>query len=172
MITPVQEVWLAKLNDTDSVEIFPYDNQAKENFERIKRLLLLVLGPEVNVEHRGATSLGVAGRDKLDVFVPVKASDCKAVLVTLEQVFGESESSCHFNSSFFVTKVDTINAKIILIIDESETWRDICAFEKYIQEHPEAVREYGVLKKKSEGLSSRTYGRLKIEFFNAVLAKV
>jgi hypothetical protein len=35
MITLEQELWLEHLNDSNSVEIFPYDEQAGEKFERI-----------------------------------------------------------------------------------------------------------------------------------------
>ena len=74
MITQKQEEWLAHLSDKDSVNIVPFDPSSNEKFETIKNKIQHKLGTTINVEHHGATSLGISGQDEIDIYISPHSS--------------------------------------------------------------------------------------------------
>jgi GrpB-like predicted nucleotidyltransferase (UPF0157 family) len=168
-LTPEQEKWLAHLDDTDSVKIYPADPKATEKFVKVKRQIQDVLGEQVEVLHRGATSLGISGQGELDVYIPVQIEDFERIADQVLKIFGKPGSYYPMERVRFVTSVDNTKAEVFVINKDSKGWIDSCRFEKYLSENPKVLEAYRILKEKSEGLSTRKYYRNKIEFINNVL---
>lgn len=171
MISAEQELRLKHLNDSNSVEIFPYDEQAGEKFERVKRLLISILGVEQEIVHKGSTSLKISGQKEIDIYIPVTSAQFNSILTPLEQVFGESRSHYPLERVCYVATIDGTKVEIFVINSESKGWLDSVQFEKYLLEHPEELEKYRILKEESAGLSTQAYYRKKIEFINDILTK-
>ncbi len=172
MLTPEQETWLEHLDDTNSVEIFPYDPDACEKFERIKKLLQSILGVETTVLHKGASSLGISGQKEIDIYIPVPVENFDALLVPLEQVFGKPRSHYPLERVCFVSTIDDTKVEIFVVNSESESWKNSSRFDDHIRENKEALEAYRILKEEARGLSTQAYYRKKIEFINDILSKV
>ncbi len=172
MVTPEQEQWLRHLNNSNSVKIFPYDEQAGEKFERIKSLLSSILGVEQKIVHKGSTSLKISGQKEIDIYIPVTLARFNSILTPLEQVFGEPRSHYPLERVCYVATIDGTKVEIFVINSESKGWLDSVQFEKYLLEHPEELEKYRILKEESIGLSTRAYYRKKIEFINSILDRI
>ena len=170
MVTLEQEQWLNHLNDSNSIEIFPYDELAGEKFERIKRLLVSVLGEGQEILHRGSSSLKISGQKEIDIYISVAPIIFNSILPTLEQVFGPPRSHYPLERVCYVAAVDGTKVEIFVINNESIGWFDSIRFETYLQQNPETLNEYRILKIESAGLSTREYYRKKIEFINKILS--
>jgi len=172
MVTPEQEKWLAHLDDTNSVEIFPHDPQVGEKFERVKKLLLSILGEAASILHKGASSLGIPGQKEIDIYIPVSVENFNASLAALEQVFGKPRSHYALERVCFLSTIDDTKVEIFIVNSESESWKNGCTFDSYVRENKEMLEAYRVLKEGACGLSTRAYYCKKIEFINDVLSKV
>ena len=71
MLTPKQKKWINHLPDDDKIMIFSFDKTSQDVFEKIKEKIQTNLDMEIKVEHRGSTSLGIAGQNEIDVYIPV-----------------------------------------------------------------------------------------------------
>jgi GrpB-like predicted nucleotidyltransferase (UPF0157 family) len=169
MITPEQEKWLAHLSDDNKVVIYPADSQAQEKFSKIKNQVQTVLGENINILHRGATSLGISGQGELDVYIPVSAKNFDSMVKSVEGIFGKPKSLYPLERARFITSVDSTKVEVFVINEEKSGWIDSCRFEQYLKEHPEALEEYKELKEKGQGLSTQKYYRRKVEFINDIL---
>jgi len=172
MITPEQEEWLAHLNDTDSVKIYSASPQVKEIFEKIKKDLQQVLGENVNILHRGATSLGISGPGEIDVFIPVLPENYDSMINTVANIFGRPRSNYPLKRARFVVYINSSKAEIIVINEKSKDWENSSQFQAYLEEYPEALKAYEGIKEEAEGLSTQKYYRRKIEFINSILEKI
>jgi len=172
MLTPEQEKWVDHLNDTDEVKIIPFDPTAQEKFERIRFLVQSKMGKTTDVEHRGATSLGISGQDEIDIYVPVSSDDFDVTIVPLSELFGPPKKIYPLNRAHFITHDGGKHIDVYLINKEAPSWLDGLKFESYLKNHHEALEEYRILKEKLAGLSTREYYRNKIEFINDILSRV
>ena len=171
MITKEQEIWLSRLDDTNSIEIFPYDTEAGAKFQRIKRLLRSVIGEELDIVHRGASNLGISGQKEIDIYIPVDAEIFNSLISPLESVFGKPRSHYPLERVCFVSTVDGTKTEIFVINNKSKGWLDGVMFENHLQENKEALDAYRILKEEGHGLSTQAYYRKKIEFINNIVSK-
>lgn len=172
MVTPEQEIWLNHLDDTNKIEIFPYNPLVGGKFERIKRLLVSVLGEGQEIAHRGSSSLGISGQKEIDIYVPIPVERFDTALPVIEQLFGTPKSHYPLERARFVATVDGTKIEIFVINNKSMGWLNGLLFEGYLKENKEALDAYRFLKEESAGLSTRAYYRKKIEFINTTLEKI
>lgn len=170
MLSQAQANWIAQFPNDDHVTILPFDPSAQRKFEAIKRRIHAVLGPQVQVEHCGATGLGICGQDKINVFIPVPADQFQAFLAPLTAAFGPLRSYYRGERARFVAFENGKHVDIVLINEDSRSWQDGCRFESYLKSHPEALSRYQQLKEASNGMSTQAYYRRKVEFINEILA--
>src|ERR1035437_8539977 len=104
MFTFKQEKWPSGLGDR-KIKIVPYDPTAPESFKIIKNNIESFLGPEFEVVHRGATSLGISGQDEIDVYVPVSLKDFEIILPLMEKMFGKPRSLYPLERARFIAQV-------------------------------------------------------------------
>jgi GrpB-like predicted nucleotidyltransferase (UPF0157 family) len=170
MLTPEQEIWIEHLSDTDQVTILPYDPAAPQIFAVVQQKIRTVLGPETQVEHRGATRLEISGQDEIDVYVPVAESHFDARLETLAAAFGRPRSHYPRERARFVLIEAGKHVDIFLINAASQSWQNGIKFENFLRAHPDILDQYRLLKEAGHGLSTREYYRRKVPFFNQIVA--
>ena len=170
MITPEQERWLANQSDTDRVKIYPPDLKAGEKFEQIKKIIQSALGENINVVHKGATSLGISGQGELDIYIPVLPEKFNFIVSSVENIFGKPRSLYPLERARFVTYVENTKAEVFVINEEGKGWINSSKFEEYVRQNPKTLNAYQKLKEEGEGLSTQKYYRRKIEFINDILA--
>lgn len=171
MITPEQEKWLSHLDDQNSTDILPYDPSSEEKFQKIKSLIQNTLG-DIEIVHRGATSLKISGQGELDVYIPVPPEEFEVLLLPLENLFGRPGSLYGIERARFTTSVENTKVEVFLINQESAGWINGCKFEEYLKRNPKSLREYERLKEESGGLSTQAYYRRKTAFINKILERV
>lgn len=171
MLTPEQEKWINHLSDKDKINIVPFDPTAEAKFQKVRQRVQGALGEEVPVEHRGASSLGISGKDEIDVYIPTPSAKFDSLIGPLTELFGEPRSLYPLERARFVTEEGGKYIEVFLINEETSAWKNGVEFETYLRSHPEALEEYRKLKESGNGLSVREYYRRKIEFLNEILAK-
>jgi GrpB-like predicted nucleotidyltransferase (UPF0157 family) len=167
MLTSEQEKWISHLG-TKKVKIVPYDPKTKVIFKKVKKEIQKILG-EVEVFHRGATSLGISGQGEIDLYIPVPKSSFAEYLEKLVKHFGKPGSIYPFRRARFVRYVDDIKIEIFLINKDSNDWENGLKFENYLKQNPKALKEYKKLKEDSGGSTLQEYYRKKLEFINKIL---
>jgi GrpB-like predicted nucleotidyltransferase (UPF0157 family) len=170
-VSEKQEKWLAHLSNESKIVIKPFDPTAEQKFQVVKATIESALGEDINVEHRGASSLGISGQDEIDVYIPVVPSLFDSFINPLTKLFGEPRSSYPMERTRFSTEVEGKHIDIFLINKESDGWIHGIIFENYLKSHPKALEEYRKLKEDGNGQNVQEYYRRKIEFINGILAK-
>ncbi len=172
MLTKADIKWLSKLSGSEKVKIVPYNLKVKVVFEKQKKELLLVLGQNIEVLHKGATGLGISGQGEIDLFIPISLNRFDIIIDRLKKVYGPPKSINPNNRVRFNNKIDNIQIEIIIVNKDSEGWRKNVAFEEYLKSNSEALEQYRKLKEDSNGLSIRSYYTKKIEFINNLLREI
>ncbi|HUD44133.1 MAG TPA: GrpB family protein [Patescibacteria group bacterium] len=171
MLREDQKKWLSHLSDTNIVKVIPYDPNAKVRFQNFKTELQHVLGKDVTIVHRGASSLGISGQGELDIYVPVPPSMFDTALEQLTIAFGEPGSVSAINRARFNIKREGGKIEIHLVNQDAQVWKENTIFFNYLQTHPDALSKYEQLKEHASGASTREYYRRKIEFINEILTQ-
>jgi GrpB-like predicted nucleotidyltransferase (UPF0157 family) len=169
MLTPDQEKWIEHLSN-NPISIHPYNPESKEAFEKLKKELQDILG-NIEIVHRGASSLEISGKGELDIYIPVIESQFDHYLKKLMQAYGKPGSLYPLERVRFNRKVDGIEAEIFLINKKAQGWIDGQTFENYVKAHPDVLAEYAKLKESLNGLPTKEYYRKKLEFYNEILEK-
>lgn len=172
MLREDQKKWINHLSDDSKIKIVSFDPSSQEKFEKVKLLIQSKLGSEIQIEHRGATSLGISGQDEIDIYIPVLPDEFNKYINLLTELFGEPRSHYAIERARFVITEAGKHIDVFLINKEGVGWIDGLRFENYLEEHPQALEEYRKLKESGDGLSTREYYRRKIEYINDILEKV
>ena len=169
MLTEKQEKWVQHLSDESIISIVPFDPSCDEKFESLKSLIQSKLGKQQNIEHRGASSLGISGQDEIDIHIPVPEKDFNNILTPLSELFGPARGHYPLERARFNTFIDGKKIEIFLINKESAAWLEGQKFYDYLKNNPQALEEYKRLKESGNGLTTREYYRRKLKFMNEVL---
>jgi GrpB-like predicted nucleotidyltransferase (UPF0157 family) len=170
MLTPDQEKWISERSDVKKITVVPYDPRTDRLFDIIKKKVHDILGPEVFVEHDGASGLGISGQDEIDVSIVVEKEKFADYIPKLEKKFGQVKSHYPDRARFEVQEEGKkIDLKIIDVHHPNYTRSKI--FLAYLRAHPEDLEKYRILKEKSDGMTVKEYYRTKIEFINDILLK-
>lgn len=168
MLTPEQEQWISHLNTTGRVEIFPYDEKAPEKFEQIKIQIQSVLG-NIEVLHRGASSLSISGQKEIDVYIPMTVEQIEEYTPKMEVVFGKPKSVYPNERTKFLAKIDGTTIEIMLTNKDHPSWINGERFHRFLAENAEDLERYRKLKEECAGLNCQEYYRRKTEFINDMI---
>lgn len=163
--------WLAHLSKEDKVKIVPFDKSAEEKFQKVKVIIKEKIGKEVEVEHRGASSLGISGQDEIDIYIPILKKDFEKYTKYLIELFGEPRSVYLLERIRFKINIDGKKVDVFLIDKEGEGWLNGLKFEEYLKNNKECLRRYEELKESGNGMSVQEYYTRKVEFINNILDK-
>lgn len=123
----------------------------------------------MDVFHCGSTALEILGQGEVDLYIPVNQESFNHFLEKLIEYFGNPGSVYQFKRARFVKYLEDIKIEIFLINEETDDWKNIIKFEKYLKENEEALENYKMLKQQSSGLSIQEYYRKKLEFLNKII---
>lgn len=170
MLTQKQKEWVESRSDKP-IFVVPYDPRSEELFHKVKDKIQHILGPQVTVEHSGASSLGISGQDEIDVSIVADKSLFDEYIPKLEKEFGPVRALYPERARFEMREE---NKKIDLkIIDVNHpNYMEGKKFEAHLRKHSEDLERYRILKEKCSGMSVKEYYRAKIEFINEILGVV
>lgn len=165
MITEEERKYLAKIPADKRVSIRPFDPQVKRTGESIVSRIKKEL-PNSKILFMGATALGIAGQNDIDIYVISNLKDFGKYLPTLEKLFGKPK---HIHKTFIEWKFEENNYPVELYLTEPPE-RQIRVF-KILSSDKKLLKEYENLKLSFNGKSYRNYQRAKYEFYNRILKK-
>lgn len=163
----------------DEVQISPYDETWKEEFEKEKRILQNALkNYDVVIEHVGSTALpGLSAKPIIDIAIGTKD---KETLFELEKVMIDNGYDV---LNEYEKKGEILARKgppekrthyIHMQIIGSEYWNEFMYFKKYMLEHPEEIKKYEQLKNtlsKQYQNDRKKYTKGKNEYISGILEK-
>jgi GrpB-like predicted nucleotidyltransferase (UPF0157 family) len=155
-----------------------YDESATEVFEIIKRIIQLQI-PELEIEHTGSTSVGIAGKNIIDVLMVYERHDLVDILTGLEEV--------GFQISPFQNLPEDRPLRVGSIIHQNQRWlihlhltprgsedhKNILFFRDFLRANKEAAHQYAKIKQRAveEGkIGATEYNDEKAPFILSVLA--
>lgn len=169
MLTPEQEVWIAHLNDSDCISIYPYDPKSETIFEQVRADIFTHCSSNLTVEHHGSSALKISGQNEIDIYIPVLVSQFDNTVALLTGYFGAPKSLYPFLRARFSHSVADKKTDIFVVNKESKEWNNHITFIQYLKSHSDALERYRVLKEHSAGMSTRAYYREKVSFINEIL---
>lgn len=164
MLTKDEKDYLAKIPASKKVSVKPFNLQAKRVGDSIVSKIKKAL-PDPEVLFMGATALGVAGQNDVDIYVLSKPKDFNKYLPTLKKLFGEPQ---HIHKIFVEWKFKENGYPVELYLTEPPE-RQIKVFE-ILKSDKELLKEYENLKLGFDRKSFRDYQRAKYEFYNEILS--
>ena len=171
MLTKADTKWLNHLSNSSKVKIVPYNPKLKETFEKQKREILDILGQNVEVLHRGASGMGISGQDEIDLLIPVSLDLFNKIIEKLKKVYGDPKSFYPNQRVRFNRQQGDTTIEVFIVNQNTEQWKRSTAFEDYLKNHPETLKEYQKLKEASNGIGMKEYYRRKMEFINDIIDK-
>jgi GrpB-like predicted nucleotidyltransferase (UPF0157 family) len=172
MLTEKQEKWIQHLSDESIISIIPYDPNCLTQFYKVKSIIQSKLGEQQNVEHRGASSLGISGQDEIDIHIPVSEKDFNNIIIPLVELFGPAKGYYPLERARFNTTVDGKKIEIFILNEESPAWTEGQKFYELLKNNHTVLEKYRILKESLNGLTTREYYRRKLEFMNEILEKM
>ncbi|MEI6659967.1 MAG: GrpB family protein [bacterium] len=167
MFTPDQQ---KVLNHLDKGNVHPFNPDSEAIFQEMKRKIASTLGADIEVLHRGSTSLGIAGQREVDIYIPVQDSQMQEVVAKLQELFGIPPKSIYESERVkFLQDANGVRVEIMVVNRDHKSWIEGEAAFKYIESHPEAKEEYEKLKIEASGLPYKEYQAKKVEFLNRIL---
>ena len=144
-------------------------------FRKEKNKLRKILTKDARIEHGGSSAIkGLGGKGIIDIFISVKKKDIKKNRNNLQKagyVFkpsGGSKEREYFEREYLY-RGNARRVHLHLTFHNSFEMRRAVAFVKYLQSHPDKVKEYAKIKKdavkyaKGEGKKYREYKKKFLE---------
>ena len=165
---PAPKGWFDKFSTTEKVKILPPNPRLNELGEEFLDFLTHLLGKDIEIERRGASTLGISGKGEMDIYVRVFPEQFSRCLKILKEKYGKpggvEELRARFNSIY-----KGIEVEIILIHKDHPDEIEGRKFFNYLKTHPEALKEYERVKKKYAQVSEREYYLQKDKFIKKIL---
>jgi len=166
---PAPKGWFDKFSTTRKVKILPPNPILNELGGEFLDYLRKLLGKDIEIERRGASTLGILGKGEMDIYVRVFPEQFSRCLKILKEKYGEpggvEELRARFNSFY-----KGIEAEIILIYKNHPDEIEGRKFFNYLKTHPEALKKYEMTKKKYAQVSEREYYIQKDKFIKKILS--
>lgn len=167
MLTENQEKYLQTIPEDKITYIRPFDPKVRKTAESVMRQIKGEL-PDLEVFFGGASALGIAGQNDIDLNALSVPGEYDKYLPTLTKLFGQPVKTSPilikwefikngFDVEFYLT--DRNSSVLLQQVKTYELLRDNQAY----------LKEYEQIKLSSADLSFREYMRRKYEFFNKIL---
>lgn len=152
------------------VKLKPYDPQQEEVAQRyLEKIESLTHGVDIKLIVRGSTAFKILGKGDVEVGVYPLEKDWKKVACILKKTYGDPDNVEPNYMRFNQESSEGYEVEIILLKGH-EAKVDIKLTE-YLKEHPELLRKYEEVKKKS-AFSKREYQIQKNEFLTSVIHQI
>jgi len=166
MLTKDEESYLKKIPASKRVIIKPFDPKSKKVGQTINAKIKKAL-PKSKILFMGATALGIAGQNDIDIYVLSERKDFDKYLTTLENFFGKPKN-IHRTFIEWGFKEDGYSVELYLTEPPK---RQIKVFQ-ILKSDEKLLKEYEDLKLKFDGKSFRDYQKVKYEFYNRILRRI
>lgn len=165
--------------DKNSVQVIPYCETWKEEFEKEKAILERLLGAySVQIEHVGSTALpGLSAKPIIDIAVGAKDEQTLFKLEKVMQKAGYDVLNEYQKKGEILARKGPPENRthyIHMQVIGSEYWNEFVYFKRYMLDHPDEIKVYQILK---EELSSKyanerkKYTSGKNEYISKILQK-
>lgn len=167
MLTQDEEKYIAKIDPNKKVFINQFNPRAKETGDSIVEKIKSRL-PNLKVLFMGATALGIAGQNDIDIYAFSKPDYFDKYLPTLKKLFGNPKN---IHDTFIEWSFDKNNYPIELYLTDPSSQsmqRQIKVFD-ILKSDINVLNEYEEMKINFNGKSFRDYQKAKYEFYNKIL---
>lgn len=160
---------------TKHVIVFPYDEQWKQDFLKIKDELTKALGQRIiGIEHVGSTSVqGLSAKPVIDIVIK-DYTVLEEVISALREIGYQHEGNLGIvgREAFTYDAKDHLKKHHLYVCpeDSPELKRHV-AFRDYLRTHPDAVREYSLIKEEGAKLYPYDIERY-IEYKSPLINKI
>jgi len=162
VLTQDEENYLAKIDPAKKITVIAFDPKAKETGDLIVKRIKEKL-PGIKILFMGATALGIAGQNDIDIYVLANSKNFHKYLPTLEKLFSKPKSA---HDTFIEWSFTEKGYQVELYLTEPPE-RQIQVFE-ILKSNKNLLKEYEELKLKFNGKGLRDYQRAKYEFYNRI----
>ena len=166
MLTTEQENYLQTLPD-DPITVSPWDPNthkiAGELIAQIKNHF-----PELEVLYTGASALGIAGKNDIDISVLDKIENFDSHLPKFIEILGQPLKIGRKNIRWEFKK-DGYDIDIYLTDKDSPQIKEQKKTFELLRDNPSILEEYRKLKENAHGLKRHEYQKRKYEFYNRIL---
>lgn len=166
MLTKDELDYLSKIPKNKKVSVKPFDPQAKKVGDSIVSKIKKAL-PSLEVLFMGATALGTAGQNDIDLYVLVDSKDFDEYLPTIKNLFGKPRS-IHKKFVEWSFMKDGYQIEFYMADPNSPSMRKQIRVFNVLKTSPRLLKEYEKLKLSFDGKYFRDYQRAKYEFYNKV----
>jgi len=164
---PVSKKWFLKFSPTKPVKIIPHNPKILDLVKEFTKILRKTVG-DVEIQHRGATALGISGEGEVDLYIMVSPKKWLELLKPLENKFGKPGSIDHewarFNHIYKGTEFE-----IMLVHKHCRDNVENRVFFNYLKSHTKARKDYEKLKAKYAKVSKREYQLQKDTFVKKIM---
>ncbi|MBU3913869.1 MAG: GrpB family protein [Nanoarchaeota archaeon] len=166
---PAPKGWFDKFSATEKVKILPHNPKIHEIAEEFIKSLHKLIGKKIEIERRGASTLGISGKGEIDLYVRVFPEQFSRCLRLLKERFGEPQGVESGRRARFNYFERGIEIEIILIHKDHPDEIEGRKFFNYLKMHPKALKEYERVKKKYAQISEREYYLQKAKFIAEII---
>lgn len=165
MLLKEQEDTLKEIPEDAIAHVHSFDEGARVVGTRIVEDLKIAL-PGSTVMHLGATKIGIAGANEVDIFV-ISHMNYDAAKRTISSIFGEPvQSDDTARSSTWTSARDEYHVEVFLSAEISPRIQDFIDTQRVLEARGDLRSEFDRLKFSFDGKSLREYTKGKFEFFN------
>lgn len=167
MLTQDEKNYLSKIDLNKKVFVNPFDPKAKKVGNSIVSKIKKEF-PKLVIHFMGATSLGIAGQNDIDIYAISNPRDFSKYLPTFEKLFGKPKS-IHDTFMEWDFVQEDYPIELYLTDDSSPSMKRQIKVFNVLKANQELRKEYEVLKLKFDNKSFRDYQKAKYEFYNKIL---
>jgi inorganic pyrophosphatase len=162
MLTKDERNYLKKIPASKKVYIKPFNPKAKAVGKSIIAKIKKVL-PKSKILFMGATALGIAGQNDIDIYVLSSREKFREYLPALEKLFGNPKNT---HETFIEWGFIENEFPVELYLTELPE-RQIKVYET-LKSNKKLLKEYEKLKSSFDGKSYKDYQKAKCEFYNRI----
>lgn len=166
MITESQEKYLASLPDGKTITVRPFDPKVQEVAHGIVEKLKEIL-PELQIHFGGASALGIAGQNDIDVNILTTPKEYEKYTPLIQKIFGEPTKKG--TSIKWELVQDGFDVELYLTDKNSSGLQDQLKVFEILSNNQALREEYEQTKLPYGEIDFKDYMRKKYAFFNKIL---
>ncbi len=167
MLTPNQKKYLLTIPEDKVAVIKPFDPKVRDAADKITQRIKNE-SPDLEVVFGGASALGIAGQNDIDLNVSSSLEFFNSELPILRRLFGKPSISSQ-KLVKWEFKQDGFDVELYLSDRSSASLQEQIKTYELLRDNPAYQKEYEQIKLACNGLPFREYMRRKYEFFNKIL---
>jgi GrpB-like predicted nucleotidyltransferase (UPF0157 family) len=165
MLLKEQEDTLKEIPEDAIAHVHSFDEQARTVGTRIVEDLKIAL-PHSTVMHLGATRIGIAGANEVDIFV-ISHDNYLGAKTTISSIFGEpKQSNDEVKYTTWSGSRNDYHVEVFLSAEITPRIQEFIDTQRVLEARGDLRSEFDRIKFSFDGKSLREYTKAKFEFFN------